>query len=68
MQPLHCEALLLTEYIMARTVDALRAILQGHLKRHLTQAVIDSEAGAYTKFRETMRAAFACVERAAQVH
>jgi hypothetical protein len=53
---------------MARTVDALRAILQGHLKRHPTQAVIDSEAGAYTEFRETMRAACACVERAAQVH
>jgi len=53
---------------MARTVDALRALLQGHLKRHPTQAVIDSQTGAYTEFRETMRAAFAWVERAAQVH
>lgn len=45
------------------SVDALWATVQSHLERHPSQAVIDSQTGAYAEFRETVRAAFARVER-----
>ena len=45
------------------TVDRLWALVQGNLDKHQSQAVIDSQTGAYGEFRETVRAAFARVER-----
>ena len=45
------------------TVERLWSTVQTHLERHQSQAVIDSQTGAYAEFRETVRAAFARVER-----
>jgi hypothetical protein len=45
------------------TVERLWATIQSNLERHQSQTVIDSQTGAYGEFRETVRAAFARVER-----
>lgn len=45
------------------TVERLWSTVQTQLERHQSQAVIDSQTGAYAEFRETVRAAFARVER-----
>ena len=45
------------------TVERLWATIQSNLEKHQSQVVIDSQTGAYGEFRETVRAAFARVER-----
>jgi hypothetical protein len=48
---------------MLRTLDALRASVQGHLEKHPTQTIIHSQTVASTESREAGRAVSSGVKR-----
>jgi hypothetical protein len=48
---------------MLRTLDALRASVQGHLEKHPTQTIIHSRTVAFTESRGAVRAVSSDVKR-----
>jgi hypothetical protein len=56
-------SIIANEYIMPRTLDPLRASVQGHLEKHPTQTIIHSQTVASTGSCEAVRAVFSGVKR-----